>query len=415
MWLLWGESASRSLGQFLYAVAVDMALRMLPGESSLSWLCMALAAPWQESLVNQPSCRRSTAAASEGPAEQPWGTWMCCVRTAVTQWGMQARGSTSAVSVYKPEWELPASAVRAAVPSPCPLRWHPSSETWFLPPSVPLCTDGWVLCALLGSWGLSGHCLLGEHLGLAQRLGHSCTQMLLTGPCCSTPAQKFLTWEKVAPKSAFHSFLLNFLSVLQILPWDLNLKYWYFEQLLKNWGWMLVEQQWVCRLGYINSTMELNYSINRAILNILQHCTPASDCDARPGLWIHRPCAHSCENDRTARARFEDSVSFHLIRSVAGLSFTSECYTHSVLWGCPGVSASSRVWENLPPEWEFLEFMQRNLLLLGLSLAMTCQGDSSGFLSAWEVHYLTLVFQAFQFFFLLSFLPSLCSSLFFIG
>lgn len=59
---------------------------------------------------------------------------------------------------------------------------------------------------------------------------------------------------------------------------------------------------------------------------------------------------HTRENDRTARARFGDSVSFHLIRSVAGLSFASECYTHLVFWDCPGVSASSRVWENLSLE-----------------------------------------------------------------
>lgn len=64
---------------------------------------------------------------------------------------------------------------------------------------------------------------------------------------------------------------------------------------------------------------------------------------------MHPPCAHSRENDRTARAS-EDSVSFHLIRSVAGLAFASECYTHSVLWDCPGVSASSRAWGNLSLE-----------------------------------------------------------------
>lgn len=135
-----------------------------------------------------------------------------------------------------------------------------------------------------------------------------------------------------------------------------------------------------------------------------------------PGLdyEYNPPCAHSCENDRTARARLEDSVSFHLIRSVARLSF-AECYTDSVLWGCPGVSASSRIWGNLSLEWEFLQSMQRNLLLLCCSLAMICQGESSGFPSAWEVRYLPLVSQAFQFFFLLSFLPGLCSSLFLIG
>lgn len=58
--------------------------------------------------------------------------------------------------------------------------------------------------------------------------------------------------------------------------------------------------------------------------------------------------------------------------------------------------------------------MQRNLLLLGLSLSMTCQGDSSGFPSAWWVHLLALVCQASLFFFLLRFLACLYSSLFLI-
>lgn len=193
----WGKSALRSRGSFCVQLLWTWCwgcFQERPVSLGCAWLWQF---PWQESLVNQPSCRRSTAAASEGPAEQPWGTWMCCVRTALTQWGMQARGSTSAVSVYKPEWELPASAVRASVQSHCPLRWHHTSETCFLPPSVLLCTDCWVLrqlCALLSSWGLSGHCLLGEHLRLAQRLSHSCTQMFLTGPCCSIPAQMLLTW-----------------------------------------------------------------------------------------------------------------------------------------------------------------------------------------------------------------------------
>lgn len=43
MWLLVGKICLKVQGQFLCAVAVDMVLRMLPGETSLSWLCMALA------------------------------------------------------------------------------------------------------------------------------------------------------------------------------------------------------------------------------------------------------------------------------------------------------------------------------------------------------------------------------------
>lgn len=91
------------------------------------------------------------------------------------------------------------------------------------------------------------------------------------------------------------------------------------------------------------------------------------------------------------------------------------CYTDSVFWGCPGVSASSRLWENLSLEWEFLQSVQRNLLLLGFSLAVTCQGDSSGFPSVWEVHVLALASQVFQIFLLLRFLACSCSSLFLIG
>lgn len=101
-----------------------------------------------------------------------------------------------------------------------PITLLDGSTPWKRGSSLPL----WCCAVIAGCWGTVGSCALcwsaEGWAGTDCRLStsgwlkgsgipaHRCSSC--TGQCCSIPVQKLLTWQKVATKSAFCSFLLTF-------------------------------------------------------------------------------------------------------------------------------------------------------------------------------------------------------------